>query len=491
MPHFFLILFKINLVLLLFAAAYHLVLRKLTFYTINRVFLLFGILFSTAYPSINLTEFFGNNEVLPAFVPGLNQNVEALAKVDFFDLMWHSLTFVFYVGMLFMAFRLLIQFISLSRVHKNSKPGLIGSQKVRILSDEVSPFSFWQTIYVNPILHKKEDLNNIIEHEKVHVKELHTIDIILTEISLVFYWFNPGIWLMKKTVRENIEFITDAKILNKGIDKKAYQYSLLDVGTLRPSVAIVNNFNLSDLKKRIKMMNAKRSSKVNLTRYMFVLPVLLCITLAFTIDKKAVQTKILPIEKIFIEILPKIDVKEKRNRKVLNKRKSAGQPKIETKQQELNINKDTIALDVVYKSMEDLALVKDKEGSKKSFITKFFFNTGDTIHTENKPDVKNIIIRIKKSEDENRAAEPLKAVNFIHLTSMANASKDSLGALKKVYTYTNTTTMDVGAKRTKTFTYILNGNEISQKEISKIMPDEILSITLNKEGIMNLKTKNK
>lgn len=51
--------------------------------------------------------------------------------------------------------------------------------------------------------------------------------------------------------------------------------------------------------------------------------------------------------------------------------------------------------------------------------------------------------------------------------------------------------MDVGAKRTKTFTYILNGNEISQKEISKIMPDEILSITLNKEGIMNLKTKNK
>jgi bla regulator protein BlaR1 len=66
-------------------------------------------------------------------------------------------------------------------------------------------------------------------HEQVHVNQWHTIDILLAELSSIFYWFNPGIWLMKKAVRENIEFITDRKILNKGIDSKTYQYSLVSV----------------------------------------------------------------------------------------------------------------------------------------------------------------------------------------------------------------------------------------------------------------------
>jgi len=301
MPHFFIVLFKINLVLILFAAAYYLVLRKLTFYVLNRVFLLFGILFSTIYPFINLTDFFAGNESLPAFVPGLNQNVKSLIQFNAVSFLWQILTFLFYAGVVFMASRLVIQFVSLRRVHKNSHPGIIDNNTVRILKDEVSPFSFWQTIYINPTLHKKADLNRIIEHEKVHVEEWHTIDIILSELSLVFYWFNPGVWLMKKAVRENIEFITDAKILKKGIDKKAYQYSLLGVGTLQSSVTIINNFNLSDLRKRILMMNVKRSSKMNLTRYIFLLPVLLFITLAFTIDKKEVKEKIAVIKQVFTD----------------------------------------------------------------------------------------------------------------------------------------------------------------------------------------------
>ena len=312
MPHFFIILLKINLVLILFSATYYLVLRRLTFYSINRMFLLFGILFSSAYPFINLTEFFADRKAVPAFVPRLNQQVSQLVQQDAVSVFWQVLTLLFYVGVLVMALRLLIQFISLYKMHKNSSPDRLADYKVRILNDQVSPFSFWQTIYINPRLHKRQDLNNILEHEKVHVEEWHTVDIILAEICVVFYWFNPGVWLMKKAVRENIEFITDAKILKKGIDKKAYQYSLLDVGTLQPSVAIVNNFNLSDLKKRIKMMNAKRSSKVNLTRYLFVLPILLCVTLAFTIDKKEVK-KHFPEMSVPVVFNPKIGEYEEVN----------------------------------------------------------------------------------------------------------------------------------------------------------------------------------
>lgn len=302
MPHFFVILLKINLVLVLFGAAYYLILRRLTFYTLNRMFLAFGILFSTVYPFINLTDFFHNQKQISqkvvAFVPELNQKAAALMPSEFVALNWQLLTVLFYAGVVFMALRLLMQFLSLYRMHRKSSPGQVANYPVRLLEEAVSPFSFWQTVYVNPSLHKEKELATIIAHERVHVKQWHSLDIILAELSVVFYWFNPGVWLMKKAVKENLEFITDEKILKKGVDRKTYQYSLLDVGNLTPSVAIVNNFNLSDLKKRIKMMNAKRSSRLTLSRYLLVLPVLLLTTLAFTVSKKDISKHFAPIKAV-------------------------------------------------------------------------------------------------------------------------------------------------------------------------------------------------
>lgn len=300
MPHFFVVLLKINLVLLLFGATYYLVLRRLTFYTLNRIFLAFGILFSTVYPFINLTDFFHNRmSQKAAFVPELNQKAAELVPSQFIALNWQLLTILFYAGVVLMALRLLMQFVSLYRMHRKSAPGHIANYPVRLLQEPVSPFSFWQTVYVNPSLHQEKELATILEHEKIHVKQWHSLDIILAELSVVFYWFNPGVWLMKKAVKENLEFITDEKILKKGVDRKTYQYSLLDVGNLTPSAAIVNNFNLSDLKKRIKMMNAKRSSRLTLTRYLFALPILLVTTLAFTVSKKDINKHLAPIKAAF------------------------------------------------------------------------------------------------------------------------------------------------------------------------------------------------
>lgn len=300
MPDFFIILLKINLVLVLFAVAYYLILRRLTFYVLNRVFLVFGILFSTLYPFIDLTDFFHQqNQQLVAFVPEFNQKVAKMVPISFFSNYWLWISLLFYVGVVFMAFRLVVQFISLYRMHKKSSPGSVADFNVRILDEPVSPFSFWQTVYINPSLHKERELKTILTHEQIHVKQWHSLDIILAELSVVFYWFNPGVWLMKKAVKENLEFITDEKILKQGIDKKAYQYSLLDVGNLIPAVEIVNNFNLSDLKKRIQMMNVKRSSKFTLSRYLLVFPVLLVTTLAFTVSKKDIQQQLKPLNLIF------------------------------------------------------------------------------------------------------------------------------------------------------------------------------------------------
>lgn len=292
MPQFFIILIKINLVLALFSIAYYLILRRLTFYTLNRIFLLTGMLFSTVYPLIDLTDFFRNNPQIGAFVPEVNQRV---APADFITRNWQFISIFFYAGAAIMAVRLLLQFISLYRLHKHSFRGTVEEMPVRVLEDAVSPFSFWQTIYINPALHHEKDLRSILEHEQVHVKQWHTLDILLAELSVVFYWFNPGIWLMRKAVKENLEFITDEKVLKKGIDKKAYQYSLLEVGQLASVSALGNSFNISDLKKRIVMMNTRRSSPLTLGRYVMVLPVLLVVALLFAVSKREVLQYFEPV----------------------------------------------------------------------------------------------------------------------------------------------------------------------------------------------------
>lgn len=489
MPHFFIILLKINLVLILFSATYYLVLRRLTFYSINRIFLLFGIIFSSAYPFINLTEFFAAQKAIPAFVPQFNQQVSKLVQQDAVSIFWQGLTVLFYVGVALMAMRLLVQFVSLYRMHKKSSPDQLDEYKVRILNDEVSPFSFWQTIYINPRLHKKQDLNNILEHEKVHVEEWHTLDIILAEICVVFYWFNPGVWLMKKAVRENIEFITDAKILKKGIDKKAYQYSLLDVGTLQPSVAIVNNFNLSDLKKRIKMMNAKRSSKVNLTRYLFVLPILLCITLAFTINKKDVKKSLAPLTKIVNDVLPKKIAEIAIQPKTVLKAKFKKRVIIDT----LKAPDTTTKMTFIFKSIVDGADSSRKsteetlkglgkqvkimsfktDGNFKGRTFVQHFNFTDTSNADHK----NIAINVLADKDSDFENLPMPRKNgvamfyFLKSTAKTSAAKDGSKHVAGNGTIVNETT-----------TYFLNGNKISKEELDKLNVNKISDLKVDRNN---------
>jgi bla regulator protein BlaR1 len=289
MPVLFVFLLKVNIALLLFCAGYYLVLRHLTFYTLNRVYLLAAILFASIYPEINLSAFVQGHEALARPVQQIVINwqgpVQNLIKPLSQPNYWHWAEVIFWLGAYIFALRLAVQLFSLYKLYKSSKPATINNHQVRIMDKDAAPFSFWQSIFVNPSKHEPADLKAILLHEQVHVNEWHTADILLAELSSIFYWFNPGIWLIKKAIRENIEFITDRKILNNGIDSKSYQYSLISVSFNNQQPGIVNHFNISTIKKRIIMMNAKRSSKLKLTRYAFLVPAVITLLLIFSISK--------------------------------------------------------------------------------------------------------------------------------------------------------------------------------------------------------------
>jgi bla regulator protein BlaR1 len=294
MPALFVFLLKVNIALLLFCAGYYLVLRHLTFYTLNRIYLVAAILFATVYPKINLDSFAQRHQQLarPVQVVMLNlAPAETLVKPLAQPAYWHWAELLFFVGAAFLAIRLLMQLFSLYKLHRGSIPMKVRGHDVRIVHGNDAPFSFWKSIYINPAKHGEADLKAILKHEQVHVDEWHTLDILLAEISTIFYWFNPGIWLMKRAVRENIEFITDRKILKNGIDSKQYQYSLINVSFAAAPHNLVNHFNLSTIKKRIVMMNAKRSSRAKLTRYAFLIPAVLICLLTFSFSKAELVKK--------------------------------------------------------------------------------------------------------------------------------------------------------------------------------------------------------
>lgn len=315
MPALFIYLIKVNVALLVFCAGYYAVLRHLTFYTLNRWYLLTAIIFSTLYPFIDLSAFINRHQEIakPIQVVVVNWQVPAntLAQSVSQHNQWYWLQMAFWAGVLLLSIRLAMQLLSLYRLHKKSEPVQLRQYMIRAIEGDINPFSFWKNIYINPANHTGHELDAILEHEQIHVNEWHTLDILLGELSTIFYWFNPGIWLMKKAIRENIEFITDHKILQKGMDCKLYQYSLINVNFNVQSNAIVNHFNISTIKKRIMMMNAKRSSNVNLTRYMFLVPAVIALLLVFSVSKAELNNAIKSSRHLFKNIktaVTKIDL---------------------------------------------------------------------------------------------------------------------------------------------------------------------------------------
>jgi hypothetical protein len=123
-----------------------------------------------------------------------------------------------------------------------------------------APCSFGNTIFINPANYDWDTYNQILIHEKIHVSGRHTVDILLAETAVVLQWFNPFVWLYRREVENNLEFLTDASVLlHQEVERSAYQLSLLRVSAPHMPFSITNNYNQSLLKRRIVMILFSRA----------------------------------------------------------------------------------------------------------------------------------------------------------------------------------------------------------------------------------------
>ena len=263
---------KVNIAIGVFFLFYWLLLRKNTFYLWKRYYFLAALPLSFLFPLIDFSGFFSPVQVqtIQQMTPHFPINVSGIEKgLSIQD----GILFAILIGSAILFIRLVIQLISLRGVHNESNPERdYRNYKIRKMNTVTNPFSFFQTIYINPKLHDSEDMKAILNHEQIHVAQWHSIDIILLELVCAFCWYNPFAWLLREAVRQNIEFYTDKQILEIGYDKRQYQQELLKVSQIPNYLEIANNFNFNHLKKRIIMMNKKNSNKMQLLRFAFIIP---------------------------------------------------------------------------------------------------------------------------------------------------------------------------------------------------------------------------
>jgi hypothetical protein len=289
---------------------YQLVLRRLTFYTWNRWYLVVCTAVSFLLPLINISPVLEkNNWTTARFVSAIPQIPDytvtniVIPAPGFSEQLLSWLPYIIGAGAVAMLVRLLFQYFSLLAMRRSSQLLLNGPVKVYQVDKPVIPFSFGNAIYLNQHLHEEEELKEIIRHEFIHVKQKHTVDIIWSEVLCVLTWYNPFSWLLRKAIRQNLEFIADQQVLKTGLDRRQYQYLLLKVIGV-PTYSIASNFNFTSLKKRIAMMNKVKSAKLHLVRFLLLLPVVAIILVAFRNAAKHGQQVPPPVKALINDTTP-------------------------------------------------------------------------------------------------------------------------------------------------------------------------------------------
>jgi hypothetical protein len=310
METIFIYVLKSSAILSAFYLCYHFLVQKETFFNCNRWFLLLGLLTSISLPLffIKKVVYVETNYEPLKLVPLDNNLVNVNESVqDSFN--WFLLFPIIYafVG-LFFILKLMINLMSLYKLlHKKeviiSKPFALVD-----VNEKINPFSFFKYIVFNSNLYSKTELESILNHEKVHSQEKHTIDVLIANLICPLFWFNPLVWLYKKAILQNLEYIADQKAIQHIEDKKAYQMTLLKVVTNHNYLPITNSFYQSLIKKRIVMLNKNQSKQYKIWKYAVIVPALIAFVVFFQVNviaqekkrKNTIENKVVEISTVIV-----------------------------------------------------------------------------------------------------------------------------------------------------------------------------------------------
>lgn len=287
MGMFFIYSIKVAICLVAFYLFYKLLLSRDTFHAFNRATLLLLMLLSLVLPFVSLSidePTVVNNgmvqveQLLVAGVTGEDTQPASLTLVQVL-FMVYMVGVVVSVGREIVSLAGLYKLIS-GRDHVTTDDGI----RIIVIDGDMAPFSWFNNIVISRSDYES-GRREILIHEMAHISHHHSLDILLCNVLLIFQWFNPAVWLLRRELRNIHEYEADEAVLASGANAAEYQLLLIRKAVGERLFSMANNLNHNSLKKRITMMLTKRSNPWNRVKVLLTVPVAAVAVVAFATPK--------------------------------------------------------------------------------------------------------------------------------------------------------------------------------------------------------------
>lgn len=286
MDNLLLYLLKVSAGTSLLYLCYLLLFRKDTFYLRNRILLMLILVLPAIFPFIKIPV--ATNKVITDVPVNTFDNIVysvnaagtplpgTTTSIDY-----NRLFILIYFGVAaVLLIRIVISLISTYRIIKKGEVNRNQFPKVIISSNQLPPFSFFPYAVIPAEDFRSGNYIDILDHEFAHLRQGHTFDLLLSELFIAFQWFNPFVWLIKRSVILNHEYLADQVSLTNNKSAKEYQYRLLNFQTGLKHISLAHNFN-SLIKNRIIMINKKPTRKYAALKNILILPLVAIVVYAF------------------------------------------------------------------------------------------------------------------------------------------------------------------------------------------------------------------
>lgn len=294
-------LLKSSASLVIFIVFYKIFLENESIHVFKRMYLLTVLLISFGIPFITFTQ---TVETLTDFQEMVIQSslfVSIDTQQETTNYLYYILWSIYFSGVFVYSLKFLVNLTKLSFKIKQN-PKLKKQKSVHILLNEmIVPHTFLNYIFLNKVQYQKQQIpKEVLIHEEVHATQKHTLDILFIEVIQIFLWFNPLIYILKKSIKLNHEFLADQEVIKKGITLSKYQQMLLAFSSndLEPQLATAINY--SSIKKRFTVMKTVSSKTGIWLRSLVFLPLLAFLIYSFS-AKKIIQKETESYSKIAIE----------------------------------------------------------------------------------------------------------------------------------------------------------------------------------------------
>ena len=284
----------------IFLIFYKLLLERENMHVFKRFYLLLAIGASLAIPGVVFTEYVVVEPVVyqevqqPLVTDYIYTTVPETSEsyvLDVEPILWT----LYFLGFAFFGFKFIKNLIQIvKRIRKNPKQKVVGSIRV-LLKENFPPHTFFKYIFLNKKrLESNEIPKEVLLHEETHARQKHSFDVVFIELMQVVFWFNPLVYLFKKAIKLNHEFLADQAVLDNEVDQTTYQNTLLSYlstdSEKKYQLKMANSINYSSIKKRFTVMKTRTSKKSVLLRTLIILPLIALLVLGFS------QTELITVE---------------------------------------------------------------------------------------------------------------------------------------------------------------------------------------------------